>query len=215
MLKANHPPFQARVASVAIVTTVAVLVAACLSFLLQQWGVARQDSRKHYQALAGVVASTAGPSVVAGDRPAAIRTLTAAGRAESLIDARLTDARGQVIALYAAPRTPGPYATRTVDSASTPVTANGKVVATLTLRSRQPSLTELLPKFLALTGALFFGASGIALFVAQGLARRVTAPIERLSQAMADVAASGEFTRVAEEADDDVFHRLTESFNDL
>ena len=40
MRKANHPPFQARVASVAIVTTVAVLVAACVSFMLQQWTVA-------------------------------------------------------------------------------------------------------------------------------------------------------------------------------
>jgi signal transduction histidine kinase/ActR/RegA family two-component response regulator len=32
---------------------------------------------------------------------------------------------------------------------------------------------------------------------------------------MAEVAASGEFTPVAEDTEDDVFHRLTESFNDL
>ncbi|HZZ37437.1 MAG TPA: ATP-binding protein, partial [Caulobacteraceae bacterium] len=215
MRKANHPPFQARVASVAIVTTVAVLVAACLSFLLQQWGVARQDSRKHFQALAEVVASSAGPAVASGDRPAALRTLTAAGRAESLVDARLVDASGRLIAVYTAPRHGDLDTKRPIDSASSAVSIDGKRVGTLTLRSRQPSLTELLPKFLALTGALFFGASGIALFVAQGLARRVTAPIERLSKAMAEVAASGEFTKVAEESDDDVFHRLTQSFNDL
>ncbi len=42
MRKAHHPPFQARVAGVAIVTTVVVLAAGCLSFMLQQWGVAGQ-----------------------------------------------------------------------------------------------------------------------------------------------------------------------------
>src|SRR6185369_38723 len=94
-----------------------------------------------------------------------------------------------------------------------PVNVDGKTVGQLTLRSAEPSLSAALPRFLALTLALFFGASGIALFVAQGLARRVAAPIERLSNAMADVAVSGEFKPVAEETEDDVFHRLTESFN--
>ena len=61
------------------------------------------------------------------------------------------------------------------------------------LRAHEPTLISLLPRFLALTGALFFGASGIALFVAHSLSRRVTAPIERLSKAMAQVASSGEF----------------------
>ena len=56
----------------------------------------------------------------------------------------------------------------------------------------------------------------LALFVAQGLSRRVTAPIERLSKAMAQVASSGQFDLMAlSEADDDVFLRLTSSFNDL
>ena len=51
MQERNKPPFQARVASVAIVTTVAVLVAACLSFMLQQWSVSRQQARLDEMAL--------------------------------------------------------------------------------------------------------------------------------------------------------------------
>ena len=78
---AYHPPFQARVASVAIITTVAVLVAACLSFMLQQWTVARQDGRVAFRTLAAVVSTSAAPAVVAGDRDAAARTLQAAGAA--------------------------------------------------------------------------------------------------------------------------------------
>jgi HAMP domain-containing protein len=74
----------------------------------------------------------------------------------------------------------------------------------------------MLPRFLALTLALFFGAAGAALFLSRGLARRVTAPVDRLSRAMQDVAASGRFTPVSESpGDDDLFRSLARSFNHL
>ena len=96
------------------------------------------------------------------------------------------------------------------------MTLDGKPVGKVVVRAREPTIVSLLPRFLALTGMLFFGASGIALFVAHSLSRRVTAPIERLSRAMAQVALSGEFRRLDPiDADDDVFLRLTNTFNDL
>ena len=214
MRRANHPPFQARVASVAIVTTVAVLVAACVSFMLQQWTVARQDSKLAYGALANVVASAAAPAVAAHDHNLAARSLVAAAQAKDLIEARLTDSSGGLVARYVRP-VPVRGESGSVVVTAHDVVSDGKLVGHLVMRSEEPSLGALLPRFLALTGALFFGASGIALFVAQGLARRVAAPIERLSNAMAQVAVSGEFKPVAEETEDDVFHRLTESFNNL
>ena len=36
----SHAPLQARIAGVALATTVLALVAACLCFMLQQWSVA-------------------------------------------------------------------------------------------------------------------------------------------------------------------------------
>jgi len=214
MRKATHPPFQARVASVAIVTTVAVLVAACVSFMLQQWSVARQESKLSYATLSRVVANAAAPALAAGDARGAEKTLEAAGEQKGLIEARLVDPHGRPIAVFAPP--PSRETREHKESLTTqPVVWAGAQVGELRMRSAEPSLAALLPRFLALTGALFFGASGIALFVAQGLARRVAAPVERLSNAMAEVAASGEFKPVAEETEDDVFHRLTESFNAL
>ncbi len=213
MRKANHPPFQARVASVAIVTTVAVLIVACLCFMLQQWGVARQQAHSANEALADVIAISVGPAVAGHADASAARTLAAVARAEGFVDARLIDSAGHGVAAFASAVRGAP--TTTLDTFRRPVTVNGRQVGELTLRASPPALGGLLPKFLALTGALFFGASGFSLFVARGLALRVTAPIERLSQAMAQVAASGKFTPVAEDADDDVFHRLTGSFNDL
>ncbi len=182
--------------------------------MLQQWSVARQDSRLSYSTLAHVVANAAAPALAAGDAPRAQQTLVAAGEQKGLIEARLIDSKGHVLARFV-PAPSRETRGQKVALTARPVIWAGADIGQLQLRSAEPSLAALLPRFLALTGALFFGASGIALFVAQGLARRVAAPIERLSNAMAEVAVSGEFKPVAEETEDDVFHRLTESFNAL
>ncbi len=214
MRKTHHPPFQARVASVAIITTVAVLAAACVTFMLQQWSVARQQSQLTFNNMAGVVATSAAPALAQGDNAAAGATLIAAARQSGFVDARLSDANGRQVASFAA-KGVHPAGSSTYQVVSRSIILNGRPVGAVVLRARPPALLDILPRFLALTFALFFGASGVALFVAQGLARRVSAPVERLSNAMAEVAASGEFRPVAEATEDDVFHRLTESFNDL
>jgi two-component system, sensor histidine kinase len=215
MRERTRPPFQARVASVAIVTTVAVLVAACVCFMLQQWSVSRQQASREDLTLAQVIAAAAAPDVAGQDANGLTHDVVAAAAAHELIDARLTDTAGHTLVYYAAP----PPKTADVGPAHTvtaPVRLNQRTIGQVTLRAREPTIVGLLPRFLALTGMLFFGASGIALFVAHSLSRRVTAPIERLSRAMAQVALSGEFRRLDPiHADDDVFLRLINTFNDL
>jgi signal transduction histidine kinase/CheY-like chemotaxis protein len=215
MQERNKPPFQARVASVAIITTVAVLVAACLSFMLQQWSVSGQQARQERTTLAGVVANAAAPDVAAGNLAAMRHDVDSAAAFRDLIDVRLVGADGRTLAYFAAAGKPNPKA-GPARMQIAPMLAGGRTVGQVVLRAHEPTLISLLPRFLALTGALFFGASGIALFVAQSLSRRVTAPIERLSKAMAQVASSGEFRPLDPHvADDDVFMRLTNTFNDL
>jgi len=211
----SKPPFQARVASVAIITTVAVLVAACVSFMLQQWSVSRQQARLEQATLASVIAGAAAQDMASHDAREMQYDLTGASASRALVDVRLIDLQGRTAAYFAAPARrvaeDGPVRTQ-----AAPVTLAGRTIGQVVLRAHEPALIALLPRFLALTGALFFGASGIALFVAQSLSRRVTAPIERLSKAMAQVASSGEFRPIdANVADDDVFMRLITSFNDL
>ena len=220
MRERNRPPFQARVASVAIITTVAVLVAACVSFMLQQWSVSRQEARSEQSILASVVASSVAPDMV-NRSPAVLRLdVASASASKALVDVRLTDEAGRTLAYFSQPPQPAssvePAQTGPVHTTSAPVMADGKTIGQVTVRSHDPTIIAFLPRFLALTGALFFGASGIALFVAQSLSRRVTAPIERLSKAMAQIASSGEFIALdPHDADDDVFMRLITSFNDL
>ncbi len=214
MRKTHHPPFQARVASVAIITTVAVLAAACVTFMFQQWSVARQESRLTFNTLAGVVASTVATDLAEGDDAAAAGALKAAAGQSGFMDGSLRDANGRLVASFSAKPTLVSK-DQSYQVVKRVIVFGGKPVGSLILRARPPAVMDILPRFVALTFALFFGASGVALFVAQGLARRVSAPVERLSNAMAAVAASGEFNPVAEATEDDVFHRLTESFNDL
>ena len=215
MQERNKPPFQARVASVAIITTVAVLVAACLSFMLQQWSVSAQQARREQATLASVIAAASIPDVTSQNASAMHDDVAAAAASRDLIDVRLVAADGRSMAFFAAPGRPAPNA-GPARTETAPIVIGGRTVGKVILRAHEPTLISLLPRFLALTGALFFGASGIALFVAHTLSRRVTAPIERLSKAMAQVASSGEFRPLDPHvADDDVFLRLTNTFNDL
>jgi len=73
----------------------------------------------------------------------------------------------------------------------------------------------MLPQFVALTFALLFGGVGVALFLARGMAHRVIAPVERLSEAMRNVAVNGGFEPVEVVARDQLFRSLTDSFNAL
>ena len=173
MRERSRPPFQARVASVAIITTVAVLVAASISFMLQQWSVSRQQARLEETTLASVLASAAAPDVAGRDLPELQHDVEAAGASHHLVDVRLVDSRGAVLASYAAPRR-AMEETGAVETYASPIMSGGRTIGQVMLRAHEPTIVALLPRFLALTGALFFGASGIALFVAQSLSRRVT-----------------------------------------
>jgi len=215
MRERNRPPFQARVASVAIITTVAVLVAACMSFMVLQWSVGRQQARLEQETLARVIAASAAPDASRRDVGELQNDASAAAPLKGLVDVRLVDPGGKTIGAYAAP-TPRTAEEGPVYTTTAPILQGGRNLGAVVLRAHEATVIGLLPRFMALTGALFFGASGIALFVAHSLSRQITAPIERLSRAMAKVASSGEFVRIdPHEADDDVFLRLTSSFNHL
>ncbi len=207
----SHAPFQARIASVALITTVAVLLAACGTFMIQQWAVSLQESRATTGALNSVVARIAAPALASGDDAGAGKAVDAVIEAPGVRMASLVDTAGRVVATR---QDPGPAGDHEHE-VRTPVSLDGRVIGTLVTTVEAPTLADLAPRYAALTFALFFGAAGIAMFVATTLARRITQPVNRLSQAMTEVAESGRFTLVDEEADDDLFRSLARSFNQL
>jgi signal transduction histidine kinase/AmiR/NasT family two-component response regulator len=204
-----HAPLQARIASVALTTTVVALLAACLCFMLQQWSVARQESQANHAILAQMVAAGAAAPLADHNTVGAYRALEAVAKAPNVVSVRLTDMHGQVVAQV------GADDDAEVDTLVRPIKLGSRQVGSLALSARRPSLADIMARDLALTGTLFFGSAGLAILLANGLARRMTKPMERLSNAMREVAADGRFKPVEQAADDDVFHSLTASFNHL
>ena len=209
---AQHVTFQARVAGVALITTVVVLVAACLTFMLQQWAVAREQNHQAHVALSSITAGASASALIAKDLAAARASIATLSNDASVTEARLTDAAGRTVSLYTRPE---PAQAETLSTIKTPVRSGEIRLGELAMTFETPALTALLPQFIALTGALFFGGVGVAVFLARGLASRVIAPVLKLSEAMHGVAASGHFAPVEVEADDVLFRSLTTSFNHL
>ena len=213
----SRASFQARIASVALITTIVVLLAACASFMAMQWAVSVQKARVDHTVLVKVVAASAAPALAKSDRAAAERSLGAAAAAREVSTAKLIDMNGLVLASYVEdPAVKAAGKRLPLETMRAPVLLDGQKVGELVMTAELPSLEGMLPRYLALTAALFFGATGAALFLGQGLAKRVIAPVSRLSAAMHDVAASGKFDLVPEQkADDDLFRSLSDSFNHL
>lgn len=204
--------FHARVAGVALVTTVVVLVAACLTFMLQQWAVAREQNHQAHTALLEITAAGTASALKSGDLAQARNSIATLANDRSVTEARLLDASGREIGAY---RRLAASESAELDTIRRPLKASGQRLGELQLTFETPSLTALLPQFVALTAALLFGGVGLALFLARGLASRVIAPVLKLSEAMHDVAASGRFAPVEVEANDALFRSLTDSFNHL
>jgi signal transduction histidine kinase/FixJ family two-component response regulator len=211
---ASTATFHARVAGVGLVTTLVVLIAACLTFTLQQWAVARTQSHQIYTALSQITATTAAPAIVEKEYDNVQAALSSLVASKSVDSARLTDMNGRILGIFERDATavapPG-----STELIQTDVKADGKTVGRLSMTVRRPALAPLLPQFIALTAALLFGGVGVALFLARGMAHRVIAPVQRLSDAMHQVAGGGSFEPIEIKAQDELFRSLTASFNHL
>jgi hypothetical protein len=97
--------FHARVASVGLITALVVLVAACTTFMLQRWAVARTQSHQMHQTLAEVAAGTAAGPLQLGDRTQATAVVTALAGTKTIVGVRLEDPQGRAIASFERPPT--------------------------------------------------------------------------------------------------------------
>ncbi|PIB95863.1 hybrid sensor histidine kinase/response regulator [Caulobacter sp. X] len=207
--ESTHAPLQARIAGVALATTVLALVAACLCFMLQQWSVARQESRANHAVLAQMAAAGAAGPLADNNLAGVYRALSAVAKAPGVAAVRMVDTGGRTVAQIGDP------APADVDTLTRPVEVSGRKIGAVVLVARRPGIGQILARDLALTGALFFGSAGLAILLANGLARRMARPMERLSEAMHETAVGGRFMPVEQAADDDVFQSLIDSFNHL
>ena len=207
--------FQSRVAVVALVTAVVVLMGACMLFMLQQWRTERAHFIQAQQTLARISATEISEAYVRGDSADSMGALKALKDDPRLLGADLVGADGKPLPGFVPIRKPRTSAGGDVISIKTPVPLGGAGSGVLVLSVEPEGLGGLVPRFISMGGALFFVAAGLALFMGRWLAGRLTRPVDRLSKAMQDVAGSGDFTRRVLHGEHDEFGRLTDSFNAL
>ena len=204
--------FQSRIAVVALVTAVAVLLGACMLFMLQQWRTERAHFLQAHRGLAAIAAEQVSERLRQGASSDVDGPVLALRIDPQVLAASLTDRKGRRLAgferssahLY---RPAG----RDLITVRAPTSAGGELA--LTVEPEGPA--GLVPRFISMGGALFFMAAGLALYTGRWLAARLTRPVDRLSRAMHEVAGSGDFTRRVIHGEDDEFGRLTQSFNSL
>ncbi len=201
---------QSRIAAAAVGAATGVLCVASAVFFVVQQRENAADFVGSQKAVAEMVAADAAARLQDGRDPAGalrlIDPVSGSTRGE------LTDARGALIAGRTRPSS-APAAPQSI--ARAPVVLRGRSVGEVRLWGAPDRLSAILSHYLAVCGALFFAATGLALFIGRLLARRVTEPVQELAAVMAGVRTAEHFSMRAPPGPRDEVGRLTESFNAL
>jgi signal transduction histidine kinase/CheY-like chemotaxis protein len=207
--------FENRIAIASLVTAVVVLLTASALFIFEQWQAQRTDQMHDQVTLTQVMATEIAPAAARGDAQAAGHVLATLSASPGIEYARLLDIRGRLLARFDAQRGGAPVAQDRLTRSSLPVSLDHRQLGVLEVASRSASLAAILPRYLAVCGALFFAATGLALFMGRWLAGRVVGPVNQLSKVMRDVADSGDYSQQVPAWAEDEFGLLTRSFNQL
>ena len=203
---------QTRIAAAALATSACVLTLASALFFFEQWSNDSAEVRRQQTALAQVVAIQASPALT--DRAAAARLLNGLAATHAVKLAYLLGPRGERLAAFEA-RAPAGGSRRLVRTRATVTDADGRPGGELVLGAEPDHLQTTLPRYFAVSAALFFAATGAALFLGRWLAARLMEPVERLSGFMGQVTGAGDLSARPPPASDDEIGRLTNSFTAL
>lgn len=211
--------FQGRISSVSLATTAVVLAVACVVFLIQQWTAERASLLEHHRALAQISGQQARPALAEG-RIGALKSLAEAideaggVRAVFILDrdGRLVASAGDRGAEADVAPAAGERASQVRETLRDPA---GRRIGEIVILSHLDHLGPLLARSAAIVFALFFGSSGLAIFMSRLLSDRLMRSIDAFTLAMRAMALSGDTTRRAPNLNDATFGRLTSSFNEL
>jgi signal transduction histidine kinase/ActR/RegA family two-component response regulator len=206
--------FENRIAISALVTAVVVLFTASGLFIVEQWQSGQLDQKRNQATLTQVVADQLTAAVARGDVPAEQKMLKDLVASPEVHSAVVYDAQGRRALQANDPPGADQAGTRYFDTNAV-LMAGGRPVGRLVVSSRAFDRASIIPRYLAVCGALFFAATGLALFMGRWLAGLVVHPVNRLSQAMRDVTDSGDYSQRVPNWARDEFGILTDSFNDL
>jgi signal transduction histidine kinase len=197
-----------------MVTAVCVLLAACAVFTAEQWRAERQQLNSNEHQLTGLLAASLACAAETHDPMRVQRLIESFSVSPAIRDARFYGLDGRLIDGYER-KGPGPFKNATSFVSHTVVEVGGRRYGELVVHRDVAVMAQFLTRYVVVAAALFFAAAGLSLFLGRALARRVAEPIDRLAQAMDEVAKDSDFARRVQPMADDELGRLTGSFNSL
>ena len=207
---------QVRITGAAMLTSAVVLLAACAAFIVVQYRTECAELMGRQRALTQIMAT--GPTIRAVyDDSSAVNDILA--RARIFLPATdavyVYDREGRLVARAGRPSPPPGGRGDGMTVVRQAVQVRGETLGVLATYATSTKFWPMVLRCLNMAAALFVAAAGLSLLVGRWLAGRVTEPVERLSQAMREVAASGDFSARVERTADDELGRLTDAFNTL
>ena len=211
--------FESRIAVTALATAVVVLILTSGLFIYEQWSNERASIGRGLVVMTQTMGEVVGRALDQGDPASARASLAAMAKAApSVRQAEILSPTGAVLTSVTSPPLPeawGGFANQSRVTTRATLIQRGRSIGTLVIVFQPPAFVRMLPRYLAVCGALFFAAVAIALLLGRVLARRVIHPVNRLSQAMRDVTERGDYSQRVPDWAQDEFGALTESFNTL
>ncbi len=216
-------PIKRKLYVIIMGTVTAVLLLSLGLSLAVQVGAARDEVMADLGSLAKVLGANSQAAVLFQDRGAAHEILTTLDTHEEVNWADIRLQGGSLFTRYTSPlhrMQPDPEQFGLLGQllprllvVEQPIVVNGEAIAYLRIagdlsRARDLLLRQTLLAFAALTVSLILGS-----LLASRLQRLVSIPLQRLSNAMHQVADTRDFSRKAEKFGDDELGRLTDVFN--
>ena len=221
-------PFRSKLTLLMLLSAGTALLIACLALIATAYFNDRNASDRRYIQIADVIANNLTAATLFNDDEAIQESLGSISRVSDIIAVGVLNARGEMIAHFRnfgqadRPARAAPLWTRqsadtaiqiSGDTVTAPILLHGRRIGTVVMVvSRASFKTNFLASYPVAIAVFLVGlllSYGVALL----LRWMVFGPIERLTQAMQRIGASGDFsTRLGQELDPD-FNRIVQSFN--
>jgi two-component system, sensor histidine kinase len=156
--------FENRIAITALVTAVVVLFTASALFIVEQWQSGQLDLKRNQSTLTQIVADQLATAVARGDLAAQQKMLKELVASPEVHAVTLFDAQGRR-ALQAKDPAGGEPANPSYFDTRATLSDSGRPIGELVVSSRAFDRASIIPRYLAVCGALFFAATGLALFM--------------------------------------------------
>jgi PAS domain S-box-containing protein len=208
---------------VIVATTLGILVLACLGLFFYDRHQQRQQMSRSVGTAARIVAGNSAAALLLGDQEMASQVLATATAEPEVASAALFDSSGMIFAIFPPAKDAAgmPDAIRADDvsadladiSILQPVLHKGQLIGTLFIKGNPKSVYQPFSTYALMVIGVAVASGGLAYMLSKFLSRRISQPLERLSEISRAVSTDKNYSLRATKVSADEFGKLTDAFN--